>query len=234
MLGMRPPGWCARLFCGRFLRRACASHALTTSENDPLMKSFEKYLTHAMNTVIVVALALMVVMVFGNVVLRYVFNSGITASEELARFCFLWLIFVGSVVAMKERAHLGVDTLISRLPRGGKIAFVLISNALMLWVCYLFFVGSLKQTILGWGTLKPATGIPMAFHYATGLVMSVGVAVIIVGNTWRVLAGRASDDELIQIVESEEIESGHEADKELAACAARQDAAAVQTREEKR
>ena len=198
------------------------------------MKSFEKYLTHAMNTVIVVALALMVVMVFGNVVLRYVFNSGITASEELARFCFLWLIFVGSVVAMKERAHLGVDTLISRLPRGGKIAFVLISNALMLWVCYLFFVGSLKQTILGWGTLKPATGIPMAFHYATGLVMSVGVAVIIVGNTWRVLAGRASDAELIQIVESEEIESGHEADKELAASAARQDAAAAQAREEKR
>ncbi len=128
------------------------------------MKSFEKRLTQAMNLVIVVALSLMVIMVFGNVVLRYVFNSGITASEELARLCFLWLIFVGAILAMKEGAHLGVDTLIRRLPRSGKIAFVLISNALMLWVCYLFFVGSLTQTIVGWGTRTPATGIPMAFH----------------------------------------------------------------------
>ena len=182
------------------------------------MKTFDKYLTQAMNVVIVVSLALMVVMVFSNVVLRYVFNSGITASEELARFCFLWLIFVGSVVAMKERAHLGVDTLISRLPRGGKIAFVLISNALMLWVCYLFFVGSWRQTVVGWGTLKPATGIPMAFHYATGLVMSIGIGVILIGNTWRVLSGKASDADLIQIVESEEIET-HGVDEEKAGTA---------------
>lgn len=180
------------------------------------MKSFEKYLTHAMNTVIVASMAMMVVMVFANVVLRYVFNSGITVSEELARFCFLWLIFVGSVVAMRERGHLGVDSLIARLPRSGKVLFVLISNALMLWVCYLFFVGSWRQTVVGWGTLKPATGIPMAFHYATGLVMSLGIAVILIGNTWRVLSGKASDAELIQIVESEEVETGEEAESELA------------------
>ena len=143
------------------------------------MKSLDKYLTHAMNGVIVVSLALMVIMVFSNVVLRYLFNSGITVSEELSRFLFLWLIFVGSIVVMRERGHLGVDSLIVRLPRSGKIAFVLISNVLMLWVCYLFFVGSWRQTVLGWGTLKPATGIPMAFHYATGLVMSVGIGLIV-------------------------------------------------------
>ena len=172
------------------------------------MKTVDKYLTQAMNAVIVGALALMVVMVFGNVVLRYVFNSGITASEELSRFCFLWLIFVGSVLAMKEHAHLGVDTLIARLPRAGKLAFVLVSNALMLWVCYLFFVGSWRQTVVGWGTLKPATGIPMAFHYATGLVMSVGIAVILIGNTWRILSGKASDRDLVQAAESEEVDAG--------------------------
>ena len=99
------------------------------------MKTLDKYLTSAMNGVIVISLALMVIMVFSNVVLRYVFNSGITASEELSRFCFLWLIFVGSVLAMKEGGHLGVDSLVVRLPRAGKILFVLTSNALMLWVC---------------------------------------------------------------------------------------------------
>lgn len=180
------------------------------------MKAIDTFLTRFMNMVIVVSLALMVIMVFSNVVLRYAFNSGITASEELSRFLFLWLIFVGAIVAMKERAHLGVDTLISRLPRGGKVAFVIISNLLMLWVCYLFFVGSWRQTVVGWGTDMPATGISMAFHYATGLVMSVGIGVILIRNTWRVVTGKATDVELVQVTESEEVETAEEAEVELA------------------
>ena len=45
----------------------------------------------------------MVVMVFGNVVMRYAFNSGLTVSEELARFLFVWMTFLGAVVAINER-----------------------------------------------------------------------------------------------------------------------------------
>ena len=65
-------------------------------------------------------LALMVVLVFGNVVMRYGFNSGITVSEELSRWLFVWLTFMGAIVAMKDGAHLGSDTLVSRLPLVGK------------------------------------------------------------------------------------------------------------------
>lgn len=171
------------------------------------MKTFEKYIMHAMHVVIVVSLALMVIMVFSNVVLRYAFNSGITFTEELSRFLFLWLIFIGAIVAMKEGAHLGVDSLLVRVPRVWKIIFTLTSNALMLWVCYLFFTGSWTQTVVGWGTLKPATGIPMAFHYGVGLVMSVGIGIILISNTIKILTGQISDKDLVRIAESEEIES---------------------------
>ena len=137
-------------------------------------------------------------------------NSGITSSEELSRFLFLWLIFIGAIVAMKESAHLGVDSLVARLPRAGKIVCVLLSNALMLWCCYLFFVGSWRQTIVGLGTDMPATGISMAYHYATGLVMSVGIGVILIINSWRILSGKATDAELIQITESEDVEAAED------------------------
>ena len=69
---------------------------------------------------IVIALAAMVLMVFGNVVLRYAFNSGITVSEELSRWAFVWMIFIGAVLALREHAHLGTDMLVSRLPVAGK------------------------------------------------------------------------------------------------------------------
>lgn len=180
------------------------------------MKVIEKYLMQIMNTIIVVSLALMVIMVFSNVVMRYAFNSGITSSEEMSRFLFLWLIFIGAIVAMKENAHLGVDTLVARLPRSGKIACVLLSNALMLWCCYLFFVGSWRQTVVGLGTEMPATGISMAYHYATGVVMSIGIGVIVISNSWRILSGKATDADLIQITESEEVETATETEDDLA------------------
>ena len=60
--------------------------------------------------VIALCLAVMVVLVFGNVVLRYGFNSGITISEELSRWLLVWLTFLGAIVAVREHAHLGVDT----------------------------------------------------------------------------------------------------------------------------
>ncbi len=67
----------------------------------------------------------MVVLVFGNVVLRYVFNSGIPISEELSRWLLVWLTFLGAIVALRQHAHLGVDTLVRALPPLGKqICFV--------------------------------------------------------------------------------------------------------------
>ena len=52
--------------------------------------------TRALDILSGLCLAIMVVLVFGNVVLRYTVNSGITASEELSRWLFVWLTFMGA------------------------------------------------------------------------------------------------------------------------------------------
>jgi TRAP-type C4-dicarboxylate transport system permease small subunit len=80
------------------------------------------------------ALAVMVVLVFGNVVLRYGFNSGITMSEEVSRWLFIWITFLGAVVALKEHSHLGVDMVVSRLPPLGKKICLVASHGLMLYI----------------------------------------------------------------------------------------------------
>ena len=67
-------------------------------------------------------LAGMVVLVFANVVLRYAFGSGITVSEELARWFFVWMVFLGAIVGLREHAHLGVDTLLRVLGPTGRRA----------------------------------------------------------------------------------------------------------------
>jgi len=151
-------------------------------------------------------LAVMVVLVFGNVVLRYAFNSGITVSEELSRWLFVWLIFLGAIVAMKDHAHLGVDSVVQRLPAWGKKLCLIASQLLMLFALWLLLQGSWKQTVINAGTAAPATGASMAMFYATGIVFAVSAAVILAWDLWRVVSGQVSEAELVQVRESEETE----------------------------
>src|SRR4028119_2000641 len=111
-----------------------------------------------LKVLIALFLAIMVVLVFGNVVLRYGFNSGITVSEEVSRWLFVWLTFLGAIVALKEHGHLGTDMLVSRLPRSGKKACLLLGQALMLYVNWLLFRGALEQATINWDVQAPVTG----------------------------------------------------------------------------
>ena len=78
----------------------------------------------ALEVLIAACLALMAVLVFGNVVLRYAFNSGIAMSEELSRLLFVWLIFLGAILASVQHAHIGFDSLVQRLPLAVRKALV--------------------------------------------------------------------------------------------------------------
>ena len=155
-------------------------------------------------TVMVLLLALMVAMVFGNVVLRYVFNSGIAVSEELSRWLFVWMTFLGALVALKEHAHLGSDMLVSRLGVSGKRACLVVSQLLMLGVTWLIFSGSLAQARINWDVEAPVTGWPMAVVYAAGIVFAVPAALLLLRELVRTLSGRMRDDELVMVQESEE------------------------------
>src|SRR5262249_36561065 len=107
-----------------------------------------------------VALAAMVTLVFGNVVLRYGFNSSITVSEELSRGLFVWITSMGAVVALREHTPLGTDALVSRLPPLGKKICFALSRLAMLYVCYLVFKGGLEQTKINLDVLAPTTQMP--------------------------------------------------------------------------
>jgi len=153
---------------------------------------------------IAAALALMVVLVFGNVVLRYAFNSGITVSEEVSRWLFVWMTFLGAVVAMKEHAHLGTDVLVSRLGVAGKKACLILGHLLMLYTAWLIFSGSLAQTRINWDVQAPVTGASVAFLYAAGMVFAVSAAVLLARELVRVIAGRAAERDLLTVQGSEE------------------------------
>lgn len=138
-------------------------------------------------------LAVMVVLVFGNVVLRYVFNSGITVSEELSRWAFVWVTFLGAIVALKERAHLSTDIVVSMLPRLGRRTCLIVSRVLMLSLCGWVLQGSWQQLHINWDVQAPVTGLSMGWFYAPGMVFAACGAVLLTLELLRALLGLPPD-----------------------------------------
>ncbi len=168
-----------------------------------IQKLLDQY-CRLLSWLIAASLAVMVVLVFTNVVLRYAFNSGITVSEELSRWLFVWLTFLGAIVALNNRAHLGTDTLVSRLSIRGKKICLGLGHLLMLFICWLIFQGAVDQVKINWTTTSAAMEVSMAFFYACGMVFAVSAAVILLNDFWRLATGQLSEDELIGVRESEE------------------------------
>ena len=154
---------------------------------------------------VVACMVAMVIMVFGNVVLRYGFNSGITVSDEMSRYCFIWLTYIGAMIAMRERGHLGVDTLVKHLPRAGKKICLFVSEALMLFTNVLFFIGTWKMHELQVTNVSPVVGISMIWVYGVGYVVAAVMAIFNLSVLFRLVSGRLADDELVQVVDSEDV-----------------------------
>jgi TRAP-type transport system small permease protein len=152
---------------------------------------------------VVLCLLAMVIMVFGNVIMRYVFNSGILISEELSRYAFIWLTYLGAMVAMREGGHLGVDTLIKHLPLAGKKLCVFLSESMMLAVNIMFFWGTWKMHGLQVTNVSPVAGLSMIWVYGMGYIVSVVMAAFNLHKLWRLLLGQLSEAEMVQVVEAE-------------------------------
>jgi TRAP-type transport system small permease protein len=169
-----------------------------------MIDAFIERFCRVIDVLIAIALAVMVVLVFGNVVLRYVFNSGIAVSEEVSRWLFVWLSFMGAVVALKEGGHLGTDIVVSRLPVAGKKACMVLGHLLMLYITWLFFDGSLQQARINLDMEAPVTGAPVAIFYASGVVFSILAGILLLLQLLRVLTGKVRDSELVMVKESED------------------------------
>lgn len=138
----------------------------------------------------------MALMVFVNVIMRYTMNSGIPVTEELSRFFFVWLTFIGAVVAHRHNLHMGMETFVAMLGRKGRMLMMGLSDLLIIGVSGVLFVGSWKQLPINMSMLAPVSGIPMGWVYGTGLFTAACIILITGERLWRLLTGRIADAEI--------------------------------------
>ena len=144
----------------------------------------------------VLALAGMVIAVFVNVVLRYVFNTSIVSYEEISRRLFVWLVAIGAIVAAFEGSHLGFDLVTSRVGPAARKVLFWVSQLLVVLCMVLLLWGSWAQVQAGLSSYSTVLGYPLALGAAATLVLAVGMLVVAVRDMRRGTPAEAHGDAL--------------------------------------
>lgn len=134
-----------------------------------------------------VALVLIVLLVFSNVVGRYALGTSFAGAEELSRLLFVWLVFLGAILTLRKRAHLGVELVQARLPRWARRISSVITHGLTLWALWLFLSGSWTQTQIGMHNYSTVLHYPNALMSASGMVCAASMMVIVGANLVKIL-----------------------------------------------
>ncbi len=144
--------------------------------------------------VLVAILAVLVTVVLANVIGRYLFGAGITWADEMARFLFVWLTFLGAVLGLARGAHIGMDIVVATLPSVPArllrlLALGLMTVFLAVWAWYAI---ELVQRSMTFRT--PALGVPRGYVYSVAPASALLMLVVCLHQFWRVLRGQEQID----------------------------------------
>ncbi|MFC0558820.1 TRAP transporter small permease [Halalkalibacter alkalisediminis] len=122
---------------------------------------------HIEEVFLVVFSVVMVTAIFMQVFMRYVLGSSLAWSEELARYCFIWLVYVGISYGVKKQRHIKVDVILILLKDKWKVVLNIIANLIFLgFAVFVIIYGySIASRLLAFGQTSPALQLPMGLVY---------------------------------------------------------------------
>lgn len=114
---------------------------------------------------IIVISVLMVCVTLAQVIFRYVIAAPLPWSEELARYCFVWIVFLGGAIGLSRGIHLGVDLLVNMLPTPVRRAIDALTSALIAAFALTVIYASWPVLNMNMFQRSPALGIQMTYIY---------------------------------------------------------------------
>lgn len=146
------------------------------------MKALAQLVGKLLEILVVVILSAMSILVFVNVVLRYGFNSSISVTEEVSRYMFVWLAFLGAVLAFSENQHVKVTMLTDKLSPTARNILSVVTDLAMLFCCYLIVDGSWIQFNLNLNNFAPISGLPQGITFLASTVAGVLIGLLIIAR----------------------------------------------------
>lgn len=151
------------------------------------MKHLSAVFERVLGTICAVLLGAMVVVVFGQVIMRYVLRMPFSWGEELARFLQIWLTFMAASLAFLVGGHASIQMLLDRLPekarRMTRVAIALLSGLFFL----ILFIKGMHLVLFTWSDESPALSLPFGIVYLALPIASGLIFLIQARNIWQLV-----------------------------------------------
>jgi len=141
-----------------------------------LMK-MKKFLDSTINMAVIILMFSLVIVVFSQVFSRYALNHPLIWSEELARYLFIWIVFLSSVVVFRENRHMGVDFFVGMLSPNKQRVVKKITNVIIFSFMILILYVSPQIIKITFRQTSPTLDLPMGVIYLA-FPVSLGLMVI--------------------------------------------------------
>ncbi len=155
------------------------------------MKPFLAGLDWILDKVTLVVLALLNLVVGLQVFSRYVLNHSLFWSEELARYLFIYLVFLSAAIVLRKGRHIQVSVVVDMLPASLRRAVEVFGHLLVLAFVGVVFFESVRLAAMVWTVLTAAMESPWTFVYLGILLGMAAMILVLVGGLWERLARRA-------------------------------------------
>jgi TRAP-type C4-dicarboxylate transport system permease small subunit len=154
-------------------------------------KKLSSRLYEVMKVFVAAMLMLMTLFIFYQIIMRYVFNSAPSWTEEAARYLFIWSSFIAAGMGVREHVHIGIDALVNILPppvrRLTQYVVALIITALGAFLAwYGWKVVGITST-----QMSPAMGFPIGIVYSAAPCM--GMLMMLFGVLDLIALGKRSE-----------------------------------------
>jgi TRAP-type C4-dicarboxylate transport system permease small subunit len=127
--------------------------------------TFERVLVTLNRWIIIAMMAVMVLLVFMNVVSRYIFNHSIIWAEEVSQYLMVWVAFLGAGLALRQGRHVAIEILQDRLPsKARRMTRHLVALLLILFMGILIILG-FQFARFAWDQETPVLNIPQGIPY---------------------------------------------------------------------
>ena len=171
------------------------------------MRSFFFYFGKIYRAVGVAILTIMVLMVFINACMRYAFHSGFIATEEILRYLFIYMTFLGIAEVAYQRRHIAVTILTDALKGRVRTIVYILGYILSIYAIYVLLNGSFMYFDESETSVGQVTGLPFRFIIGVVIFGSCGVLLFLVRDLFLGIKALSTNTEFPPRPVDEDVEA---------------------------
>lgn len=133
----------------------------------------------SINYLLAILLAVIVLIVFSNVLSRYLLNASLAWSDEISRMMFIWLVFLGAIIAYINNEHLGLDIFINIFPKKITQVFILVADIVVFISLTVVLKGGIDMTVDSFESGWVSSAVPIQYGYIY-LVVPISAALMLI------------------------------------------------------